>query len=81
LRLKTFGWVSNLFNPFAAGWDPFNKYLEGLKPLDGLETSVILLQLGGIKLTNALRIKTFGWVRNLCNPPMCVNSQWIPQVG
>jgi hypothetical protein len=41
LRLKTFGWVSYLCNPFAAGWDPVNKYLEGLKPLHGLATSVI----------------------------------------
>jgi hypothetical protein len=28
LRLKTFGWVSNLCNPFAAGWDPVHKYFE-----------------------------------------------------
>ncbi len=31
--LKTFGWVSNLSNPSAAGWDPVNKYFE-IKPFE-----------------------------------------------
>ncbi len=36
--------------------------------MDGVAASLILLQLGGIQLTNTLRLKTFGWVCNLCNP-------------
>jgi hypothetical protein len=36
--------------------------------LDGLATFVILLQLGGIQLTNTWRLKAFGWGSNLRNP-------------